>query len=85
MEKVHYDKKYFHVKFQDGPVKVKGKNGCQTEDVLEVLIERLTDLNKRLPCRENSLALTKLQEGMHWLKARTADRRKRGVEGTDAP
>jgi hypothetical protein len=33
-------------------------------------------------CRENALALTKLEEALHWLDHRTKDRQRRGVEGT---
>jgi len=33
-------------------------------------------------CRENALALTKIEEAMHWLNHRTAERQARGVEGT---
>ena len=32
-------------------------------------------------CRENALALTKVEEALHWLNHRTADRQRRGVEG----
>jgi hypothetical protein len=35
--------------------------------------------------RETSLAITKLEEALHWLAARTADRVRRGVEGTSQP
>lgn len=56
-------------------------NGTTLEEMLRVSIERLQDLNSRLPCRESSLALTKMQEALMWLNARTADRVARGVEG----
>lgn len=35
--------------------------------------------------RETSLAITHLEEALHWLKHRTALRRKQGVEGTFQP
>jgi hypothetical protein len=38
-------------------------------------------LNGKFPCRENSIAITKLEEALMWLNKRTADRVKRGVEG----
>lgn len=71
------------VRFQNGPVQEAGVNGCHHEDLLAILIHRLQcfqmgDFN----CRENALALTKLQEALHWLEARTKDRVERGVEGT---
>lgn len=44
-----------------------------------------TEIN-RMPapfaCRENALALTHLEDAMHWLQARTSERLQRGVEGT---
>ncbi len=57
------------------------ENGTTLENVLEVLIERTNELNKLFPCRENALAITKMQEAVMWFNARTADRIKRGVEG----
>mgnify|MGYP001575771354 CR=1 FL=1 len=56
-------------------------NGTTIEEMLCVSIERLQDLNGRFPCRENSIAITKLQEAWMWLTERTADRVRRGVEG----
>lgn len=57
------------------------KEGTTLEEMLRVSIERLSDLNAKFSCRENSLALTKMQEALMWLNARTADRVARGVEG----
>jgi len=56
-------------------------NGTTLEEMLRVSIERLTDLNSKFPCRENSIALTKMQEALMWLNKRTEDRIARGVEG----
>lgn len=56
-------------------------NGTTLEEMLRVSIKRLQDLNGRFACRENSIAVTKMQEALMWLNARTADREKRGVEG----
>lgn len=36
-----------------------------------------------VPCRENSIAVTKLDEALMWLKKRKEDRTARGVEGTN--
>jgi len=33
-------------------------------------------------CRQNALAITHLEEALHWLQDRTAERESRGVEGT---
>lgn len=57
-------------------------DGTTLEEVLRVSIERLTHLNSKFSCRENSIAITKMQEALMWLNQRTADRVKRGVEGT---
>lgn len=57
------------------------ENGTTFEEVLGVCLERLQILNSLFPCRENSIAITKIQESIMWLEARTKDRIKRGVEG----
>lgn len=60
---------------------IEPNNGTTLEEMLRVSIERLNDLNRRMPCRENSIALTKMQEALLWLNERTRERRNRGVEG----
>lgn len=55
--------------------------GTTLEEMLRVSIARLKDLNSRFSCRENALAITKMEEALMWLNARTADREARGVEG----
>jgi hypothetical protein len=59
-------------------------NGTTNEEVLAMLIDRLKFLGEKVPCRENSIAVTKCQEALLWLEKRTADRKARGVEGTRA-
>jgi hypothetical protein len=39
------------------------------------------DPYRKFRCRENSLAITKLEEALMWLEKRTADREARKVEG----
>lgn len=61
--------------------------GTTNEEVLRALIHRLQFLNEKwmggkFRCRENSVAITKLQEALMWLEERTKDRVKREVEGT---
>lgn len=76
---------FFRIQFQNGPVKEHGVNGCQIEDIIEnVLLPRLNALNERFKCRENALAITKLEETLLWLNRRTQNRIAKGVEGTDA-
>ena len=69
-------------KIQDGPIKEKFLNGCQVDTMVATCIKILEGLNKKAPCRENSIAITKLQESYMWLKERKRDREARGVEGT---
>ena len=57
------------------------ENGTTLEEMLQVSIERLKDLNKRFSCRENLIAITKMEEALLWLNKRTEDRKERGVEG----
>jgi len=57
------------------------ESGTTLEEMLRVSIERLTILNEKFGCRENSIAITKMQEALMWLNERTRDRIIRGVEG----
>jgi len=71
------------VEFQDGPIQEVGVNGISNEALLAVVEDRLQGFQSGdYACRENALALTKLQEAMMWLHKRTRDRVARGVEGT---
>lgn len=61
-------------------------DGTTNEEMLRVLIDRLRGMNEnKMGCRENSIAITKMEEALMWLEKRTADRRARGVEGTMKP
>lgn len=66
---------------QNGPIKEVGLNGCQVNEIIEAAKIILEGLNKKFPCRENSSAITKLDEALMWLEKRTKDRESRGVEG----
>jgi len=73
---------FIKIKFQEGAIQEHGENGCQIEDVIDVLVERLQGFqNGGFPCRENALAITHLQEAQNWLYRRTMERKKQGVEG----
>lgn len=61
------------------------ENGTTLEEMLRVCIERLQNLNDRFACRENSIAITKMEEALLWLNKRTEDRKARGVEGKHLP
>jgi hypothetical protein len=70
------------VKFQEGPVKEFGVTGCHNEDLLAIVIDRLQCFQTGdYACEENARALRKIEEGLAWLRYRTADRKRRGVEG----
>ena len=64
-------------------------NGAFVEGVLNAALGRLnfyqTASEGRFACRENALAITKIEEALHWLNHRTAKREDRGVEGTHQP
>lgn len=76
---------YMHIKWQTGGGRGENgeKNGAYIEDVLLAAYRRLYRMNNQYPCRENSLALTKIEEAVMWLDARTADRDYRGVLGEE--
>ena len=74
---------FVEVLFQDGPIKESGVNGIMDENLLAIVIDRLRGFQEGpYKCRENALALTKLEESLMWLKERTRGREVRGVEGT---
>jgi hypothetical protein len=72
-----------YVDFQCGPIKENGVNGVMNEDLIAMVITRLEHFNQTdFRCRENSMAITKLEEALLWLRKRTIGREQRGVEGT---
>lgn len=76
------DKSFACINFQKGPLKETEQNGCFQEDLIKICIDRLRCFQSgSFACRENKLALMKLEEALMWLGSRTADRLKRGVEG----
>ena len=68
---------------QDGPIKEVGINGVQIDAVIEWVKDVVDAFNKRFPCRENSMIITKLDEALLWSIKRKLDREKRNVEGLD--
>lgn len=72
-----------YLPFQKGPVGEVGVNGITHEALLAIVADRLRSFqNGPYACRENALALTKIEEAQHWLQHRTKARMARGVEGT---
>lgn len=71
------------ISFQDGTILEVGTNGVTHEALLAILIDRLQSFQRGpYSCRENAIALTHLEDAMHWLQHRTRQRVARGVEGT---
>lgn len=71
------------IEFQHGPIAESGINGLTNEVLLAIVADRLRCFqSSKFACRENALALTKIEEAFHWLEARTKARERRGVEGT---
>lgn len=78
------------ITWQNGPLAVDGvrrePNGCFVETVIAAALGRLNFYQEggggKFKCRENALAITKLEEALHWLQHRTKAREARGVEGT---
>lgn len=76
--------------WQNGPLGRDGDrvapNGAFVEDVIAAAKQRIEyyqDANARkFACRENAIAITKLDEALLWLNKRTQDRERREVEGT---
>ena len=60
-------------------------NGTTNEEVLEMLIDRIMFLDRKLPSEENMKALGQLISALNHLRVRTAERKERGVEGTPKP
>ena len=60
---------YTKVYFQNGAVKEHGVNGCHNEDLIAIVIDRLQHFqNGDYKCRENAIAITKLEEALLWLR-----------------
>ncbi|MBY5821471.1 ABC transporter ATPase [Rhizobium leguminosarum] len=71
------------INFQNGPINENGVNGVTQESLLAIVADRLRSFQAgQFACRENALALTKIEEAQHWLHSRTLARMQRGVEGT---
>lgn len=75
------------IHWQDGPLGTgadrKEPNGAFVEGVLSAALQRLYFYQETgFACRENSIAITKIEEALHWMGHRTANRMFRGVEGT---
>lgn len=80
---IEQNAKLCEINFQEGPIKECGVNGVCNEDLINMVIERLECFqNTEFKCRENALAITKLEEALLWLRKRTMSREQKGIEGT---
>ncbi len=63
----------------------KEPNGAFVEGVIAAALDRLEYYQaSKFKCRENALAITKLEEALHWLDSRTQKREAAKIEGTHA-
>lgn len=83
----HVEAVGLRIDWQNGPLAVDGErrepNGAFVETVIAAAKQRIEHYQlTQFSCRENALAITKLDEALHWLNHRTARREAAGVEGT---
>lgn len=64
---IHHESNSITFRLQRGPIRESGVNGCQIDTLIEAAKILLIEMNKRSRCRQNSLAITKLDEALHWL------------------
>ena len=69
------------ISIQDGPIKEGKKNGAQIDILGQIWLEILRGFNKKFPCRENSITITKIEEALMWQEKRKTNRISRKVEG----
>lgn len=79
--KTIYDDSFQNIQFvqkdEDGSV----IPGLQSEQLLRCLIERTKSLNAKFPCRENSIAITHMEQALWAFQERVQQRIDRGVMG----
>ncbi len=72
------------ISFQNGPIAEAGVNGLTQEALIAICCDRLRSFQAGpFACRDNAVALTKLEEAQMWLQRRTLERMRRGIEGTN--
>lgn len=86
----HSEARGITVDWQNGPLAVDGQrrepNGAFVESLLQIALGRLYWYqDSKFKCRENALAITKIEEALHWMDHRTKNREARGVEGKHIP
>ena len=77
------ESKWLRVDWQDGPIGKYGRNGAVIEDLVNLAIARLEFYqDSDFASTENREAINALARARMFLDSRTADRVRRGVEGT---
>lgn len=76
---------HFIHKVPDGDKLKTVHDGTTNEEVLAVLIDRITYLNSIMPDYHNEMCISLLKSGLNHLQARTVERMAQGVEGTNKP
>lgn len=72
------------IKLQNGNFAEFGHNGIFTEHLLVIAKDCLERFNtSKYACRENSIAITKIDEALMWIEKRMTKRVERGVYGTE--
>ena len=70
------------MQFAQNPLEL--RNGVLDTEILQALIDRLQGFQKGpMGCRETALAITNLEQAIHWLQHRQLDRQARAVRFTD--
>ena len=83
-ETIAQDASVADVVFQNGPIQEAGVNGVTHEALLAIIADRLRGFQAGpFACRDNAIALTKIEEAQMWLQKRTRERISRHVEGTN--
>lgn len=71
------------IKFQKGAMEL-GRNGCTTEEVLNVLIDHIGGFQAGpFKCRENAIALTHIETAKLWILERARARVEQGLKGRE--
>lgn len=79
------DEAIAHIPFQNGATQEADINGLFMEDLLYIVRDRLDGFNQgEWACKENSMAITKIEEALLWLNKRTAERKESGKYGTSS-
>lgn len=56
-------------------------DGTTNEEVLAVVLDRIESLQAKFPCQENAKVIANLKDSLIQFAIRTANRKKRSVEG----